>query len=81
MTAMTNAQNVQNKAAENIMLQLVNEWDTQHFVRFFKQRTGMTPKSIGMWDNKNYLSFPPLMSGLNICFSIFLMSSSLIIVF
>ena len=27
------------------------------------------------------LSFPPLMSGLNICFSIFLMSSSLIIVF
>ena len=54
MTAMTNAQNVQNKAAENSMLQLVNEWDTQHFVRFFKQRTGMTPKSIGMWDNKNY---------------------------
>ena len=53
MTAMTNAQNVQNKAAENSMLQLVNEWDTQHFVRFFKQRTGMTPKSIGMWDNKN----------------------------
>ena len=29
----------------------------------------------------NNLSFPPLMSGLNICFSIFLMSSSLIIVF
>ena len=30
---------------------------------------------------KDNLSFPPLMSGLNICFSIFLMSSSLIIVF
>ena len=32
-------------------------------------------------ENESNLSFPPLMSGLNICFSIFLMSSSLIIVF